>query len=72
VLSESTEAYDRGEKFENYKSVPSLEAYVLVHQQERKMEVFSRTDGWKAQVAQAGQVIEIPAIDVRLSVAEIY
>lgn len=31
VPSESAEEYDRGEKFENYKSIPSLEAYVLVY-----------------------------------------
>jgi Uma2 family endonuclease len=72
VLSESTEDYDRGEKFENYKSIPSLEVYVLVHQQKRKIEVFSRKDGWTAQVAEAGQAIEIAEIDVRLLVDEIY
>jgi len=72
VLSESTEDYDRGEKFENYKSIPSLEAYVLVHQNERRVEFFSRRDGWTRHAADAGQVIEIPAIDLRLSVDEIY
>ena len=72
VLSESTEDYDRGEKFENYKSIPSLEEYVLVHQRERRIEVFSRRDGWKLQAADAGQTIDIPAIDIRLSVDELY
>lgn len=72
VLSESTEDYDRGEKFENYKSIPSLEQYVLVHQNERRVEVFSRHDGWMGRAAAAGQCAEIPAIDVSLSVDEIY
>jgi len=34
VLSDSTESYDRGEKFENYKRIPSLKEYVLVSQDE--------------------------------------
>jgi Uma2 family endonuclease len=72
VLSESTEDYDRGEKFENYKSIPSLEGYVLVHQNQRRVEVFSRRNGWTMLVADAGGTVEIPAIDVRLSIDEIY
>lgn len=72
VLSESAEDYDRGEKFENYKSIPSLEAYVLVHQATRRVEVFSRRDGWAGQVADAGQLVELPAIDVRFPVDELY
>lgn len=72
VLSESTEDYDRGEKFENYKSIPSLEAYVLVHQAQRRLEVFSRRDGWTPHTADSGESIEIPAVDVRLVVDEIY
>jgi Uma2 family endonuclease len=71
VLSDSTEDYDRGEKFENYKSIPSLEAYVLVHQNARRVEVFSRRDAWTSYTADAAQSIEIPAIDVRLSVDEL-
>ena len=72
VLSDSTEEYDRGEKFESYKSIGSLEDYVLVHQNERKVEVFSRRDGWARHLACGGESIEIPAVDVRLSVDEIY
>ena len=72
VLSESTEDYDRGEKFENYKSIPSLEAYVLVHQVQRRIEVFSRRDEWAVRAANSGESIEIPVLDVRLSVDEIY
>jgi Uma2 family endonuclease len=72
VLSDSTEAYDRGEKFENYKSLPSLAEYVLVHQNERRIEVFSRSDGWGARSAGQGESIDIRAVDVHLVVDEIY
>ncbi len=72
VLSESTEEYDRGEKFENYKSIPSLEAYVLVHQNERKVEIFARREGWRSRIASAGQSLEVPAVDVSISIDELY
>lgn len=44
VLSDSTEAIDRGEKFACYKTIPSLKQYVLVSQNEIKVEVFTRQD----------------------------
>jgi len=43
VLSESTEAFDRGDKFAAYRSVDSLQEYVLVDIQARRVEVFRRT-----------------------------
>src|ERR1700722_5245267 len=45
VLSDSTEAYDRGAKFAHYRSVPSLAEYVLVAQSERKVEHYRRLEG---------------------------
>jgi Uma2 family endonuclease len=42
VLSESTEAYDRGEKFEKYRQCPSLNEYVLISPVKRKTELFRR------------------------------
>jgi Uma2 family endonuclease len=43
VLSESTEAFDRGEKFAAYRTLPSLEEYVLVDIPSRRVETFRRT-----------------------------
>jgi Uma2 family endonuclease len=71
VLSESTEEYDRGEKFENYKSIPSLQDYILVRQNDPGIELYSRSNGWQRQEATAGESIRIPAIDVPLSVNSI-
>jgi Uma2 family endonuclease len=45
VLSESTEKDDRGEKFECYKTLPSLKTYVLVSSKKILVEVFERTPG---------------------------
>lgn len=46
VLSNSTESYDRGRKFENYRQVPSLREYVLIGQRQRRIEKYLRqSDG---------------------------
>ena len=42
VLSESTEAYDRGLKFERYREIESFEEYVLVAQDRPSIEVYRR------------------------------
>lgn len=44
VLSESTEAFDRGEKFFHYRQLPSLQEYVLVSQTEARVETFFRAN----------------------------
>ncbi len=46
ILSESTEAWDRGGKFGSYRQLPSLREYVLISQHEPRVELFVRqTDG---------------------------
>lgn len=44
VLSESTESYDRGDKFYFYQQIPSLKEYVLVAQNKQQVDVFKRGD----------------------------
>jgi Uma2 family endonuclease len=47
VLSESTEAYDRGAKFAHYRQLETLREYVLIDSRSRSIEVFRRCDqGW--------------------------
>ena len=48
VLSASTEAYDRGEKFALYRRLPSLSEYVLVSQDRKRVELFTKQvdGGW--------------------------
>lgn len=49
VLSDSTEKYDRGEKFLHYRRIESLREYVLVSQKEAKVETYVREgDFWRA------------------------
>jgi Uma2 family endonuclease len=72
VLSSSTEDYDRGEKFERYKTIASLRDYVLVSQDKRRVEVFSREQAWKPAVAGPGESVVLPSIGVTLAVDEVY
>jgi Uma2 family endonuclease len=55
VLSPSTEDYDRGEKREHYQQLPSLTDYVLIAQDQRRVELFTRSgDQWVARVHAKG------------------
>jgi Uma2 family endonuclease len=72
VLSDSTEDYDRGEKFHHYMGIPSLKEYVLVSQREPKIEMFRRPDQghWEHAVARSGESIVIA--DRSINVDDVY
>ncbi|ADE13350.1 protein of unknown function DUF820 [Nitrosococcus halophilus Nc 4] len=75
VLSKTTESYDRGEKFEHYRSLDTLVEYLLVAQERPHLEHYRRhPDGqWLFSDASGLEaVIEFPAIDCRLVLAEVY
>lgn len=57
VLTDSTETFDRGKKWEGYRKIPSLRAYVLVSQKSPSVEVFERaeSDAWLFRAYAAGQ-----------------
>jgi Uma2 family endonuclease len=73
VLSESTEAYDRGGKFAAYRTLESLSEYLLIDSRRRSVEVFRRQpDGWLlAPVAPDGQ-LELTGIGFRCGVDALY
>jgi Uma2 family endonuclease len=74
VLSPSTAHYDRTEKFAHYKRIPSLRQYVLVSQDTRQVEVWTR-DGeasWTPVVSTDGDVADLASIGARLDVRELY
>jgi Uma2 family endonuclease len=75
VLSPSTEGKDRGEKFHNYLTVASLAVYLLVSQDEPRVEQFSRADDgrWSYTLASGLEdILDIPALSVSLTLADIY
>lgn len=74
VLSRSTEEYDRGEKLDHYKNLPSLRQYVLVSHRDRSVEVWTRDAGgaWTSALAREGDVAELASVGARLDVRELY
>ncbi|HVH46795.1 MAG TPA: Uma2 family endonuclease [Labilithrix sp.] len=73
VLSKSTEQHDRGDKWEDYREIPSLTDYVLVSQRVARIEHFGRdADGsWRYRVVGAGGRLELSTGTV-LVVDELY
>ena len=74
VLSPSTEAIDQREKVLAYKQIPSLKAYLIVHQIERFAELHSRLEGdiWQIIDLTEPREIVLPCGDVALTFDEIY
>ncbi|MGB0386737.1 MAG: Uma2 family endonuclease [Ardenticatenaceae bacterium] len=75
VLSKSTEAYDRGQKFQNYQQIPSLAAYLLVSQERYHVEMYvKQTDKlWLySSASDPEEVITLAPINCKLSLKEIY
>ena len=75
VLSPSTEAYDRGAKFKRYMHAESLQEYVLVSQEEPRVEVFYRQQGgtWLlTPYVGTAAVLSLRSIQVELPLSEVY
>ena len=74
VLSDSTEAWDRGTKFEHVSQIPSLRHYVLVSHDQAHVELYTRKPGdrWELVRYRAGEQVPLDAIGVTIAVDEIY
>jgi Uma2 family endonuclease len=75
VLSDSTEAYDRGKKFENYRQIPSCHEYLLVSQREPRVEQFIRQPNgeWSLKEASGPQAeIKLPSLGIVLRLSEVF
>ncbi len=74
VLSPSTEAFDRGKKFANYRTLPSLREYILVSQNEARVEqykrkgdgfwLFSETKGQEEHLQLETQNLKVPMTEI--------
>jgi Uma2 family endonuclease len=74
VLSDSTEAYDRGEKFYRYRRNPVLQEYVLVSTKSIAIDLYRKNDlgEWVINNYRAGDVIELKSINLTFSIEQIY
>lgn len=75
VLSPSTEGYDRGRKFENYRSLDSLRQYVLISSDRIHIDLFTRQPNgeWLLHSSQRPEEsVELESVNARVGVAELY
>ena len=72
VSLESTRDFDRGEKFSSYKLIPSLQEYLLVEQDEPKVNLFRKRTDWQIESYGVADEIKLECINVRLPVASFY
>lgn len=74
ILSDSTEAYDRGKKFSSYRLISTLQEYILVSQNHCQVEKFIRgDDSWRYfSYEDMNQSITIDSVDAELLLSDIY
>lgn len=82
VLLPSTEEFDRGGKFKDYQHLDSLEEYVLIDQDEQRVECWRRQfpmeaaptpqDEWHLQVYQGEDTVVLGSIGLAIAMADLY
>lgn len=74
VLSDSTEAYDRGNKFRMYRQNPSLQDYLLVSSTSIEMDLYHKNDAgeWIIINYQAGDTVELKSINLSFAIEQVY
>jgi len=75
ILSKVTEGYNRGAKFEMYRSIPTLVEYLMVDSQRVHVELWRKKDGtWllAAETNNANQTIELKSIENTFALNDFY
>ncbi|MGB3237755.1 MAG: Uma2 family endonuclease [Geitlerinemataceae cyanobacterium] len=74
VLSDSTEAFDRGDKFSDYKTILGLEEYILIHQKQILVEQFQRQSDrlWMPQIYRPGDTLEFSSLQFSFPISALY
>ncbi|MBD1907318.1 Uma2 family endonuclease [Funiculus sociatus GB2-A5] len=74
VLSSTTEAFDRGDKFSDYRQMESLQEYVLISQTRMRVECFRRNaEGlWVLYPYDEDAEVHLASVDFRCAIADIY
>jgi Uma2 family endonuclease len=75
IISDSTEGADRGEKFDDYRAIASLDEYVLIRQKQPVVEVFRRRDdgSWLYRVYEGIETTaRLESIGVDVALADVF
>jgi len=74
VLSDGTEAFDRGDKFNDYQTLDSLEEYVLVNSKGQRVEIFRRQEKgrwqYESYVSPPHCQVQLQSIDLGLAISQ--
>lgn len=74
VLSDSTEAYDRGNKFFRYRQNPQLQDYVLVSSHDIAIDLYRKNEAgrWEIINYRAGDIVELQSIQLSFPIEKVY
>jgi Uma2 family endonuclease len=74
VLSNSTEAYDRGEKFYRYRRNPVLQDYLLVSTKSIAIDLYHKNDvgDWVIINYRAGDIVDLKSINLSFPIEQVY
>ena len=74
VLSDSTEAYDQDDKFRHYQTIPALTDYLLVAQDEVRVQLYTRhEDHWHYRdISGLSSTVHLPSVETTLDLSDIY
>ena len=74
VLSPSTGAYDRGQKFDYYRECSTLEEYVLIDTQRQAVDIYRRAKGdlWTLHFFRTGDTLELTSLHVSFPLSALY
>jgi Uma2 family endonuclease len=75
VLSQSTQNYDQGDKFTYYRSLPSMEEYILISQKHYHVMQYTKTEAGKwllSEYETEDSLIQLASVNLELNLAEIY
>lgn len=75
VLSKSTGNYDRSEKFDYYRSIPTLQEYILIDQSCHHVLQYVKTSPTQwllTDYSQADEIVNLGSVDLALSLNDIY
>lgn len=74
VLSPGTEALDRGDKFKEYRSLPSLEEYVLIGSTQINVEIYRRGEGrlWLYTAYQSADLVKLESVGFEFPIELLY
>ncbi|MCL1467200.1 Uma2 family endonuclease [Argonema galeatum] len=74
VLSRTTEAFDRGDKFADYRKLDTLQEYVLISSDKVRVDCFRRnSEGrWVLYPYTAGEEVHLASLDFRTAIANLY